>query len=148
MQSSEKIPSNALIVGFNSPPRCNSMPMWCNGSHGRLKICCLRACRFDSGHGYTYPNLEAYMRAFIFFLKAALFTAIVEGILFLFMSPDMRIFTFCMLTPAIFIIPLAWMSPQQDSSNSDYIRMQNFYNIDAMRRNSDREMRESWRKIK
>ena len=28
------------------------MPRWCNGSHGRLKICCFIACRFESDPGY------------------------------------------------------------------------------------------------
>ena len=28
------------------------MRVWCNGSHRRLKISRLRACRFDSGHSH------------------------------------------------------------------------------------------------
>ncbi len=30
-----------------------TLPTWWNGRHRRLKICCLRACRFKSGRGYS-----------------------------------------------------------------------------------------------
>ena len=50
--------------------------------------------------------------------------------------------------PIYFTLCAMWFMPTHYAASADLIKLQNNFNLDAMRRNSDQERYESWRKIK